>query len=584
MFTASPALASFKTVKPADLFIGFLALFFIVAVHYLQINRSGTGLELPFNTMGWIPLSWAIGTGLYVISRTHRFVYTELSVRLVILVCLLVWPIFLPMANQEAVLDSMLGLLAGLILFVSLQQFRFDQDRKVLLLLLVIIAVWVELILGWDRFLRSLGIGISGTRPVWQGDPHGVFQQRNVFASLIATGIVLSAYLLGYCSKLYDKSFQPCFIVLLLLPLAGIHLLNAMYSRTGWLGAGLGMLLVLPYLLRNASRLISLAWLLSLAAGFLLTWQLAANTSWEAPERDIATVTGLRQIHFPQTLEMILAKPVLGYGYGTFESAYLHFTAEKFASGESELPGISRLDHPHNELLFWGAEGGLYAVGILLLAAWFVWRRVWVLPVLHRLAAVGIFFPIVLHTQVEYPFYQSVLHWTIFVLFIYWVDQFSAETRVRELKSVLLIRLCAFLIPVIATLFLATTLHTGYLLSRFEGDLEPNVESLSGITNPVVYQDRINWAIMSRLVLSGAINNRPEFAQPYIEWGPDLVARKPRPNFYRFLILAHQVAGDEESLQRVLQEAVYLFPDLAFERPLIEGAQVSPVPFDAISR
>ena len=571
-------------INTETLFLWFLGLFFILAAHYLQINRSGTGLELPFNTMGWIPLFWAIGCGLYLIAGTGRFTCSRLSMWLAILACLLVLPAFLPMANQDGVLDRVTGLLAGLLLLVCLQQFRFSRDIKLLLMLLVIVSVWVEMIIAWDRFLRSVGIGISETRPAWVGDPHGIFQQRNVFASLLATGIVLSGYLLGYTGKMHDGKFQPYYVVLLLLPFAAVHLLNAMYSRTGWLGLLVGFSLVLPYMIRQAHRYLLVLWLVSLVGGFILTWQLSQSTSWAAPEKTIATVEGLRQIHFPQTMDMIKDKPLLGYGYGNFESAYLNFTAEKFATGASSLPGISRLDHPHNELLFWAAEGGIYALVLVLLAAWFVWKRVVVLPWLHRLAVIGLFFPIVLHTQLEYPFYQSVLHWVIFILFIYWVDELSPDVREYRIESTLLIRVSAFLVPVIATAFLATTLHTGYLVSRFEGDMEPNVEVLSGITNPAVYQDRINWAIMSRLVLMGAINNQPELVQPYIAWAPDLIARKPRPNFYRFLILAYKVAGDEENMNRVLQEANYLFPEESLIAPPIEAGVAAPVPFDAISR
>lgn len=578
--TDSPAYEKYAQ----QIFVGMLVLFFVAATHYLQLNRSGVGLELPFNTMGWIPIAVAMGASFFIIARRERVHYTALSGKLLVLVCLLIMPFFLPSANQDAVFDRMLGLMAGMLLLLGMQQFAFSREQKLLLLLLIIAAVWVELIIGWDRFLRSLGIGVSGSRGVWQGLPTGIFQQRNLYASIIAVGIVLSGYVLAYACTLHDRKIQSYTPLLLLLPLAGIHMLNAQYSRTGWFGFYIGTVLVLPYLWRHAGKVLCILWLASIAGGYLLSWSFEESGSIDIPEKDMVTLQGLRQIHYPQTVDMVLEKPLLGYGYGRFEKAYLEYTAEQYAEGRNEEPGISRLDHPHNELLLWAAEGGIYALVIVLLAAWFVGQRVMRLQWLHGLAVVGIFFPIVLHTQVEYPFYQSVLHWVVFIILIYWVDQLTAEEKSVPLKSTLLVSLCAFLVPMITAAFMITTLYTGYLIARFESGIDPNVESLQKMVNPVVFSDKINWAIMSRLVMLGAINNDPVQVQPYIEWAPQLLEDKPRPNFYRFLVLAYRVAGDEANRRRVQQEAEYLFPGERFDAPDLEPGQLSPVPFDAVSR
>ena len=575
---------TFNKIDAYTIFIGSITLFYVIFSHYLQLNRSGVGLELPFNAMGWIPISWAIGVGLHLIAVKKQFYYDALIVKLFICSCFLAFPFFLPSANQDDTFDRIIGLFAGLLLLVSLQQFQLNEDKKITLLLLVVIAVWVELIIGWDRFLRSLGIGISESRPIWMGAPHGIFQQRNVFASFIATGVVLSAYILGYSGKVNGKVFKAYYIVLVLLPAASIHLLTAMASRTGWLGVLLGTTFILPFMVKNASRIISICWISSVVAGFLITMTLEQKSQWEAPQRELVDISGLRQVHFPQTIGMISEKPLFGYGYGTFESSYLYYAAEKFANEENKLPGVSLLDHPHNEIMFWGAEGGLYAIALLLLMAWAVWKRVVVLPVIHLFAVIGIFFPIVLHTQVEYPFYQSVLHWVTFVIFIYWADQLTSEFKIINIETVLAIRFGAFLIPVVGTIFLVTTLHAGYLLARFDSGIDPDVEKLASISNPMVFRDRINWAIMSRLVLQGAIYNRPELVQPYIDLAPDLLARKPRPNFYRFLMLAYQVVGDQENFQKTLNEARYLFPDTTFDIPRVVVEQITSAPFEVIDR
>ena len=75
-------------------FLLSLSVLYIFATHYLQINRSGVGIELPFNTMGWIPLSLALGAGLYVIAKTESFRYTGFTVKITLIVSLLVLPFF----------------------------------------------------------------------------------------------------------------------------------------------------------------------------------------------------------------------------------------------------------------------------------------------------------------------------------------------------------------------------------------------------------------------------------------------------------------------------------------------------------
>ncbi|MEX2130922.1 MAG: Wzy polymerase domain-containing protein, partial [Pseudohongiellaceae bacterium] len=291
---------------------------------------------------------------------------------------------------------------------------------------------------------------------------------------------------------------------------------------------------------------------------------------FQGSEKEVTTFASLRLIHMPQTIDMILAEPLTGYGYGKFERGFVAYTAEGYARGEITIPGIGGLDHPHNELMLWAAEGGIVALAGVLLAAWFVWSLVMKLPMAHRLAVIGLFFPIVLHTQLEYPFYTSVPHWITFVLLIYWLDSLVSPVKSVQAEQGLLFGTGGVLIPLVTTAFMMTTLQSGYLLARYEFGLEQDVRSLQRMLNPVVWIDRVLLAINFRLVLQGVTSQDPALAQVFIDWSPAFLDRYPRPMHYRYLMMAYQVTGAADDAIATRDRAKYLFPGESFELVDIE--------------
>jgi len=561
-----------------------LCVFLLFAAHYLQINGSGVGLQLPFNAMGWIPLSLLIGVCLIQIARTKKVYTSPLTTHLLICILLLCVPLFYFNSLYQNIFDRFFGLFGGLLIFLCFQQFAREQKDAINILLLLMVATWIEVLIGWDQFFKTNGMSLFGNSGQRSGPITGIFQQRNVYASFLAFGTVLSAYVLSLVAQKSGKKFQVSMLPILLLPLFSVHLLNTVYSRTGWAGLFIGVSLVLPELWKKAGKGLSLTWLVSLLLGFVLTWNISLTSDWQSPSMERLNLDGLRQVQLPQISTMFIEKPLSGYGYGRFESAYLAFTAQKYAAGEFEVPGTTPLDHPHNELLFWAVEGGIVALAALLLAAWFVWRRVWQQSLLQRMALIGLFFPIVLHTQLEFPFYVSVLHWFVFIALIFWVDNLQPDYKKRTVEATLIPWIAGILIPVLTTFFMGTTLHTGLLLARFESGINPDVSALTSISNPMVWDEKINWAMRSRLVVNGIINREPEQIQSYIDWAPAILESKPRPTFYRYLILAYDGVGDEENKQRIQQEARFLFPGESFEIEEFGNTLLRQVPFEVISR
>ncbi|HAS8133723.1 TPA: ligase, partial [Vibrio vulnificus] len=196
------------------------------------------------------------------------------------------------------------------------------------------------------------------------------------------------------------------------------------------------------------------------------------------------------------------------------------------------------------------------------LAAILVLNRIYSAKKGTRLAMFALFVPIVLHSQLEYPFYHSAAHWLIFIMLIYWVDQ-----RVAKVKSVSFsrisktaLRVASLVVPILTTFYMLSALHTNYVLTKFETTRPVNPELLQRVTNPVVWKDRFDWDVYSTYLNIGLATQDAKLIQPYIDWSLEIIKTKPRPAFYSNLILAYQGLGDLSKAEQVKAEAEFLFP------------------------
>lgn len=483
-----------------------------------------------------------------------------------ICVVLLFVPFLYGNSDPDIVFDRFLGLVAGLAVYIALLQFDLRKADVLLLLSLLLGAVLIEAIIGWlQLYTNSRHIDLA---PYNNTSPAGVFQQVNVMASFLAGGLVMSGYLATRYAELEPGVLRRIlWVPVLAVPVLAIHLLLFLSSRTGLLGAVVGVSLLFPLVWQTRRQRLVYGWIGAMVIGLLLSLSIEnlGVSGFQGAGKNVISLQSLRSIHMPQTVNMILERPVSGYGYGKFERSYVEYTAKRYADGEDPNPGIGGLDHPHNELLMWATEGGIVALAALLLAAWFVWSAIVKLPVPQRLAAVAVLFPIVLHTQLEYPFYISLANWISFILLIYWIDsRVEANKSVRS-EQTLIFATGAILIPSVTTLFMVTTLQSGYILARYELGQEDDVSTMNNMLNPVVWHDRMLLAINFRLVLNGISFRDPGLAQSFIDWAPGYLARYPRPDYYRYLMLAYQVSGDIPAATQIRDRAAYLFPGMTFE-------------------
>lgn len=550
-------------------FLTTMGIIFIAAMHYFQHNPGGAGIALSFNAAVWIPFSFAIAFGLLEICRQQVWRYSRLTVILFACCTLLTIPVFYANADAGGAFNRLFTLWAGFLFFVSLQQFVFTHKQRQRLLWFILIGVLIEAVFAWYQYLwipaqNPIGYDTVANRP------YGIFQQPNVMASFLATGLVLSAYLLAR-TPLYRGQLSWKHIALLLIPILTIPMLVVLNSRTGWLGSVVALALMIPYLRRFAAQKTQRLWGLMVVLGMALSVSISASEGW-APKENSTNLESARLFHFPQAYDMFTHAPLSGYGYGKFEAAYIMQTALWHNEDPTQHAGMPSLDHPHNELLLWASEGGIIPLAGLLFAALAVFLKIKKAPAGTQLALIGLFFPIVLHTQLEYPFYHSLVHWLIFIILIFWVDNLTAKYHRQSLSYVLGVKLFALIAPIFISSFMITSLYSGWQLTKFETTRPVNIDYLLNVNNPWAWQNRFDWDLQLTQLQLGIAGDKPQLIEDYITWATEKAKTWPRPALYKNLILAYEALDKKAQAAQIKDEAQFLFPSIRFDPPKEETA------------
>ncbi len=544
------------------------ALYWLLGMHFFMHNPGGAGLYLPFNAWGWIFASLVIALGLWQVTLRQQLVTSPLQVGLW-LGGMLLW---LPMAYpgfelKDYAIPRLLGLFAGLLFLSCLYQWRLDRSARDRLLYLLLGAIAIEALLGLVQFYlltpgNWIGYDTQANRP------YGIFQQPNVMASFMATGLSLAVWLerrgqanAGLMGLRYGVI------------VAASVLLVVLQSRVGQLGGLLSLLLLMPQLYRQRllGRTLALVGL-GIALGLLSLY----GFSGAKRGLEIYQSGGMRSIYWPYAAKLIAEAPWAGWGYGSFESVFLqHYMADK-ALNPAMVQIEYNLDHPHNEFLYWAVEGGIAPMlGMLLMGGALLWRLSkagW-----HQgLALLALLTPILLHTQTEYPFYHAIALWWALLLLIHVVDAEVEEEglaghanwREHVCRPWLLLRFAAIAIPLIVVPFMLTALHTAWVVTKYERGGYKQPALLLDIVNPMAWLTRVEFDVNAVRLMVGLQSNNKGELEAYLDWGQGFVRHTPRANIYANMVIALNALGRREEADRLRAEALVLYPG----EPLLTGS------------
>jgi O-antigen polymerase len=550
------------------LFYWFAAVYWLGGMHLFMHNPGGSSFYLPFNMVGWAFCSLLIAVGVWQIAAAQRIYISSRQGWLWGGFALLLIPLF---AHTEITIDAglpkMLGIAAGLLMIVSLSQLRLVRAQRLLLLYLLLGAVAIEAVFGLVQYYlltpgNWIGYNIVLNRP------YGIFQQVNVLASFLATGMGIALYLAAQDPLALVRRWRLLLICAVLL--MATLLVVVIQSRAGWIGAAVVTLLLLPQVLRlphQARYWIVASLLVGVGVGLYSMW-------FGGTVRSLDVLVGrqLRTIYWVHALEMIAKHPLLGYGYGHFEAAFVndYYAVPQAQSG---VPLIEQnLDHPHNEILYWGVEGG--AVALLGLLAWLyggfrmlrggTWSR--------RLALFALPFPLLFHSMVEYPFYHSVAHWLVLCWLIWFIDEECGEPREYGCRATFFVKSVALLIPLLTVPFMLTGLHTAYWVTKFERGGMKDLSQIQRVINPLPWYGRVMYDVMSIRLINALHDKNHAELEAYIAWATEFNTTQPRSQMYWNGALALDALGKPNEAAHWRAEGARLFPSDPLFKPTVSSS------------
>lgn len=532
-------------------FITF-TLLMLLGAHYFQHNQGGSGLQLPQNNIVWIFFSFLIGLGLWKASEQQKIIYSRFTLLLLVAIVLFIIPIFYPnnlLADQSY--TRLLGLFAGFLFFLSLQQFQFKTVEIQRLLILIVAAGFLQACYSLMQDYLLPAQNIFGY-DVGYGRPYGIFQQPNVLASFMATTLILSGYLL---QQINCKKLQ---LFLLLTTLLNMWVITLTVSRAGYLGTILALLIFIPWAWQNNKKKLVI-FIAAISLGIAFASITIKGEALESRSFDNIAEGWQRLVHYSNSWDLIKKHPFLGSGYGGFEKNYLLNTAERVANGMS-IPELKSLTHPHNDILFWAVEGGILPLlAILLLIVSFI-RLLRPFKFTYALALMSLVIPIAVHTQTEYPLYHSALHWLVLLVLVFFIDSEAKLAQQQSFHFTFALRVSGLLIPMFTTVFMVSNLYTISKITEFERSKQPDINLLMDIVNPLVFADRFNYHLSYfRLALAVHRQDKKEILQ-IIEWTRETLSQTPKTYFYILLHQAYVSNEMPEKAQETLDYALYLYP------------------------
>lgn len=271
-----------------------------------------------------------------------------------------------------ATFDMLVRYLTYGLFFVLALQVAVEKKRAKTMFRVIYLGIAVHALIALASLTFFGDVLLFLPKEAYVGDATGTFVNRNSFATFAAFGAIMGvALIFGVDEDDVARSQLSRILVQLgfnVAPLALIGLALAFsHSRMGMFVAALGAgLIALIAVFRSSGARRVLAGLLIIVG--LVSGAVLANTSGILFER-MATVdrdTDVRLAVYEQTLDLIAARPMSGYGGGTYEDAFRAVKTDPIS------PDVT-FDAAHNLYLELAAELGIPAtiavvLSVLLLA------------------------------------------------------------------------------------------------------------------------------------------------------------------------------------------------------------------------
>lgn len=529
-------------------------------------NNAGSGLSLPQNLLAW-------GTMMLIILLTAaraavngRLYVARFMPWAAVAVVLLMLPwLWTPSALwRQHALPRMAGIVGALLFTLALCQVRLTDGLRRAVLAVVVVSTLIQaaeaMMQAWlpDQSLRLMDF--SGT------SPYGIFQQRNLLGTWLATGFGATLYL----SRTARTRGRALAWMLALYPLCTGIVLSQ--SRAGALGAivmaVLSVTADISGLRHRPLAVLRRVVLFSSLVVWCVVISLWAMPSGERADFSHPASTEQRLRILAGTAGMIAQHPLTGSGLGSFEAQFPQALA---AAGLESLESDT-FTHPHNEVMYVMAEGGVTALcGLLLLAGIWLWPVVgrltrrdgsWLLPL------TGL--PVVMHLMIEYPLYLSAPHLMLLLLL------FRAglpDASVYVVKAGTLLRGLVLPAVCLVAAFSQAILNAGFTvqsaLTRAEVDMSAGlIPSLPGADwRSLTQAERLDRDRHLMAASAPGFTRQPRAMAAFTVWGERWLAVHNDADVSAALIVIALHRGDHVQAERLRAQAARVFVgDVRFER------------------
>ncbi|MDX1352426.1 MAG: O-antigen ligase family protein [Thiomicrorhabdus sp.] len=332
--------------------LGLVLVFFVTLIHYPWDSFSGRGLSIPYNILilfVWVPVVSVLA--LIVITKRKIKFDDFFLLSLFFFVFMLI-----PLIWTKDIVAG--GLKVGFVGLGVLSYFCFlnwSGVKKSYIVSAIATLTLVELLFGiiqkWEIFNWLLVDGVDYSRPL------GIFGQTNVFSSFIVIGLV--------CSYLCIRNKGWIGRVILIVPLLVPYCLSMTLSRVGILSLAVVSILLVGVWHYEGRREIHKTWWKCFIFGCLLaSFNVFVVRDYDFNLNDRIAFnnnsSAVRVETWVNSARMILERPLTGYGYGSFVPQYSQWWSQRTLANEAVgLYGLS-MEHPHNEVVLFLFEGGLF--------------------------------------------------------------------------------------------------------------------------------------------------------------------------------------------------------------------------------
>ena len=539
-----------------------LAVLLVLAPLYYHPNLGGEGLRLPNNIMLWLVATTFIAWSFWLALKRRELVLPRYFW------VIAAFPILATLSGFIAGVEQplqwafrLLFIWGGLAFFVALFQHGFSRARWDRLLFLLVVAALIHALVG------LLQIGLKLELPfILPKNPDGVpgsyFQQINNHATFQVTALIISLYLLSRPMFRQGRLLQKA--VIFLSVVTGSFIVGISGSRIGFLG----LLIALPIALiaLKPSFRACIKSLLIFIALFAVSFSTGLFFSGDRlADKTTAMQAGYsgdaRLGMYSMSWDLIKEKPLFGHGIGSFPRVWQYAKADFYQENpDAKLPG-GFVNHPHNELIHWAVEGGVTAVvGLVILLVGTLWllsknqRRVWVYG--------AMLVPLAIHTQVEMPFYLSMLSFLMFTALLAQVFSVRIKTIQMNLSASMmgLLRVLLVLLTGGGMVFYAHTLMANYqFISYYQSGQSSNDLNLA-YQNPYL-GEQARWIDYSAAMYSAIELNDPDTVHAYIRWGERLLENRPDVDLYIKLVDAYEFLSKKTRYCQTAEEGHSLYPD-----------------------